>query len=187
MSVSFSESDIGKVKVGQAATVSVSALDGVKLAARVTNVGLVGSTSNSVVSYPVDLTLTQTASGVRSGMSAEASIVVEQATGVLSVPTQALSGRSLTVVSTDGTTTTTRVTVGITGDSTTQIVSGVSEGDTVQLPTLTTTSSSSGSSASRAGNASAANALGGMGGAGGMGGGPPSSGGGMPGGGVPGP
>ncbi|MFT4036452.1 MAG: biotin/lipoyl-binding protein, partial [Patulibacter sp.] len=184
MSVSFSESDIGKVKVGQAATVTVSALDGVKLAARVTTVGMTGSTSNSVVSYPVTLTLTQTSSGVLAGMSAEAEIVVEQATGVLTVPTQALSGSTLTVVDKDGNATSTRVTTGITGDSTTQIVSGVSAGDTVKLPTLTTSSSSGSSNSSSNGNSSSSGTLGGSSGGGGFGGGggggsggPPSGGG----------
>jgi HlyD family secretion protein len=187
MSVSFSESDIGKVKVGQAATVSVSALDGVKLAARVTKVGLTGSTSNSVVSYPVELTLSQNASGVRAGMSAEAEIVVEQATGVLTVPTQALSGRTLTVVDDDGGTTSATVTVGITGDSTTQIVSGVSVGDTIKLPTLATSSASSSASGQSGTESRQSGQSGALSGFGGASGGPPS-GGGMPsGGGFPGP
>ncbi|MBO9531377.1 MAG: biotin/lipoyl-binding protein [Solirubrobacteraceae bacterium] len=177
MSVSFSESDIGKVKVGQAATVSVSALDGVKLAARVAKVGLTGSTSNSVVSYPVELTLTQNAAGVRSGMSAEAEIVVEQATGVLSVPTQALTGRSLTVVDDDGNTSTKSVTTGITGDSTTQIVSGVAAGDKVQLPSLRTGGGSGSTTAAAGGSSRVGTGAGGGGGlGGGLGGGFPAGG-----------
>ena len=192
MSVSFSESDIGKVKVGQAATVTVSALDDTKLAARVSKVGLVGSTSSSVVSYPVELTLTQSADGVLAGMSAEASIVVEQATGVLTVPTQALTGRTLTVVTDDGSTTTKQVTVGIEGDSSTQIVSGVRAGDKVKLPTLTASSGGSGSGSSGSGTgggtsgASGSRRGSGSFGAGNLSGGPPS-GGGMPSGGFAGP
>jgi multidrug efflux pump subunit AcrA (membrane-fusion protein) len=178
MSTSFSESDIGKIKVGQAATVTVTALDGEKLAARVTKVGLTGTTSNSVVSYPVELVLTQTAKGVRSGMSASADIVVEQASGALSVPTQALSGsgsnRTLTVIDGEAKTTKT-VTTGVTGDSTTQILTGVTAGAVVALPTLTavsTDSSSSSSSGTLGGTGAATRGAGG--GAGGFTGGPPS-------------
>ncbi|MEN0014962.1 MAG: hypothetical protein AAGC46_16450 [Solirubrobacteraceae bacterium] len=186
MSVSFSESDIGKVKVGQAATVTVAAADNAKLAARVTKIGLVASTSNSVVSYPVELSITQKAAGVLAGMSATAEIVVEQATGVLSVPTQALSGTSVTVVA-NGERTTKQVTTGIVGTSTTQIVSGLSAGDVVALPTLSaasSTSTSSSTSSTRRGTGTGTGGFGAAAGAaaGGLGG---ASGGGFPGGGAP--
>jgi multidrug efflux pump subunit AcrA (membrane-fusion protein) len=181
MSVSFSESDIGKVKVGQAATVTVSAADDAKLAARVTKVGLVATTSNSVVSYPVELTVTQKSAGVLAGMSATAEIVVEQATGVITVPTQALSGRSVTVVK-DGEKTTRSVTTGIAGDSTTQIVSGLTAGEVIALPTLSTTSSTAASTSTTSRRSGATGLAGGT--AGGFGGG---TGGGFPGGGTGGP
>ena len=63
--VSLSESDIGKVKVGQAATVTVNAASGEEFAAHVTHIGVLsssssGGSSSSAVSYPVTLTLDQT-------------------------------------------------------------------------------------------------------------------------------
>ena len=51
MTVAFSESDVSKVKVGQAATVTPDALTGVELGAHVTAISPVGTTSSSVVSY----------------------------------------------------------------------------------------------------------------------------------------
>ena len=63
-------------------------------------------------------------------MSATADIVTSQVTG-LAVPSQALSGSTVTVQAADGTQTTQRVQTGVVGDSTTQIVSGLKVGDKV--------------------------------------------------------
>ena len=47
MQVSLSESDIGSVKVGQPATVTVNAASGEEFAARVTDIGVLSSSSGS--------------------------------------------------------------------------------------------------------------------------------------------
>jgi multidrug efflux pump subunit AcrA (membrane-fusion protein) len=70
MTVAFSESDISSVHVGQPATVTLDALAGVELAAHVSSISLVGSTSSSVVSYDATLTLDQNDNRVKPGMSA---------------------------------------------------------------------------------------------------------------------
>ncbi len=98
MTVSLSESDIGKVKKDQAATVIVDAT-GDQLAARVQRVSLLptsssdsasgSSSSSSAVAYSVTLRLTQSARSLRPGMTASADIVTSEATG-LTVPTAAL-------------------------------------------------------------------------------------------------
>jgi multidrug efflux pump subunit AcrA (membrane-fusion protein) len=134
MQVSLSESDIGSVKVGQPATVTVNAASGEQFAARVTDIGVLSSSSgsgaSSAVSYPVTLTLDQTGKALKAGMSATADIVTSQVTG-LAVPSQALSGSTVTVEADDGTQTTQRVQTGVVGDATTQIVSGLKAGDEV--------------------------------------------------------
>ena len=81
MTVAFSESDISKVHVGQPATVTLDALAGVELAAHVSSISLVGTTSSSVVSYDATLTLDQNDSRVKPGMSASASVITGQARG----------------------------------------------------------------------------------------------------------
>jgi macrolide-specific efflux system membrane fusion protein len=194
MSVSLSESDVGKVKAGQMATVTVSAT-GEKLAARVTQVGVLASSSSSssqsttssssstAVSYPVTLRLTQTGTGLKPGMTASADIVTGQSTG-LTVPTQALHGSTVTVVA-NGVSTTRRVQTGVAGDSTTEIVSGLKAGDKV-LVTSTSAAAGAGASAS-ASQTGQSPALGGQrpGGFGGAaGGGVPSGAGGFGGGGA---
>jgi HlyD family secretion protein len=142
MEVSFSESDIGKVKVGQAATVAVSSMEGTELAGRVTKVDVLPSegSSSGVVEYPATITLTQSAKGVRAGMSASAEVVVEQASNTLAVSSEAITfgpgGSSVTVLE-DGKEVEHSVTTGLKGDETTQILSGVVAGETVVLPEIT--------------------------------------------------
>ena len=135
MEVSLSESDIGSVKVGQPATVTVNAASGEQFAARVTDIGVLSSSSSSgssssAVSYPVTLSLDQTAKRLKAGMSATADIVTSEVTG-LAVPSQALNGSTVTVQAADGTQTTRRVQTGVVGDATTQVVSGLKVGDKV--------------------------------------------------------
>lgn len=142
MEVSFSESDIGKVRVGQPATVSVSPMEGTELAGRVTKVDVLPSegSSGGVVEYPATITLTQSAKGVRAGMSASAEVVVEQASNAASVTSEAITsgpgGGSVTVLE-DGKEVERSVTTGLKGDETTQILSGVAAGKTVVLPEIT--------------------------------------------------
>jgi multidrug efflux pump subunit AcrA (membrane-fusion protein) len=141
MDVSLSESDIGSVKLGQAATVTVNAASGQQYAAHVTAIGVLPSSSgsSSAVSYPVTLLLDQSSSSLKAGMSATADIVTAETSGI-TIPTQALTGSTVTVDQ-NGKRTSRTVTTGLTGDSTTQIVSGLSAGDQVVVRSAVVTPS----------------------------------------------
>jgi membrane fusion protein, macrolide-specific efflux system len=180
MTVAFSESDISKIKVGQPATVTLDALTGVELAAHVSSISTLGTTSSGVVSYDATLTLDQNDSRVKPGMSASASVITGQRTGV-TLPNSAIAGSgSLSTVNVlrNGKQVATSVVVGLKGDSRTQIVSGLSPGAqvvvTTTLPALgssaTSGSSSSGTLGSRLGGGGFGGGGGGFGG-GGFGGG----------------
>jgi multidrug efflux pump subunit AcrA (membrane-fusion protein) len=154
MTVSFSESDVSKVKVGQPATVTLNALSGVELGAHVTAISTVGTTSSSVVSYSATLTLDQKDSRVKPAMSASASVIVGQAQGV-TVPNAAITGGgslATVTVQSNGKKTQKQVVVGVKGNSRTQIVSGLSAGDqlvvTTTLPPLSSPGSTSAGSSS---------------------------------------
>jgi len=154
MTVALSESDIGQVKLGQSANVTLDALTGVELGARVSAISTVGTDSNGVVSYDVTLTLDQTDSQVKPGMSASASIVVGQAQGV-NVPNAAVTGTGQVATVTltkNGKKSQQQVAVGLRGNSRTQILSGLSAGEQVSITTIlpaltssTSTTSSTGS------------------------------------------
>ncbi|MGE0066379.1 MAG: efflux RND transporter periplasmic adaptor subunit, partial [Solirubrobacterales bacterium] len=141
MEISFSESDIGKVKVGQPATISISSMEGTELAGRVTKVDVLPSegSSGGVVEYPATILLTQRAEGLRAGMSASAEVVVEQVSDAITVPNEAVtSGPSKTVtVAEDGKEVQKTVETGLVGDETTEVLSGLKAGETVVLPEAT--------------------------------------------------
>ncbi|HET6868800.1 MAG TPA: HlyD family efflux transporter periplasmic adaptor subunit [Solirubrobacteraceae bacterium] len=169
MTVAFSESDISKVHVGQPATVTLDALSGVELAAHVSSISLVGTTSSSVVSYDATLVLDQNDSRVKPGMSASASVITGQASGV-TLPNSAVTGTgSLATVNMlkSGKTVAQQVVVGLRGDSRTQIISGLSAGDqvvvTVTLPTLGSSSTTGGTGSGTLGRGLGGGGLGGGG------------------------
>lgn len=164
--VPMSESEIGEVKVGQPASVAIEALEGRKMAAEVSAISDLPTSNSGVVSYDVTFTLEQLTAGLRPGMSATAEVVVKQAEGV-NVPTSAVTGGQVTVIK-EGKQTRRSVVTGLAGNTTTIVVSGLSAGEQVALPTATSSSSSS-SLLSRLG--SRLGGAGGLGGTGGLGGG----------------
>ncbi len=137
--VALSESEIGQVHDGQIATVTVEALEGKKLAAHVSEVATLSTSTSGVVSYDVTFTLDQMEAGLKPGMSATAEVVVKQAEGV-SVPSSAISGGSVTVVR-GGKQVRQRVIAGLAGNTSTIILSGLQAGETVVLPAAMSTSS----------------------------------------------
>lgn len=156
VTANFSEADALKLKPGQPATVTLNAMAGKVLNAQVLSVSSLptgsGSSSGggnsgggSAVQYAATLTITSPTDDLRSGLSASIQVVVGEASGALSVPTAAVSGtganRSVTVVKGDGTAVRTPVTVGLEGDSTDQILSGLTEGEQVQLAAVSSTGS----------------------------------------------
>lgn len=144
MEVSFSESDIGKVRAGQTATVSVDSMEGVELAGKVTKVSVLPSEGSSgVVEYPATIQLAQSAKGVRAGMSASAEVVVEQVKDAVTVPSEAISslGSAKTVtVEEDGKEETKTIKTGLVGDENTEVISGLKAGEKLVLPETTVAS-----------------------------------------------
>jgi multidrug efflux pump subunit AcrA (membrane-fusion protein) len=166
MTVAFSESDISKIKVGEPANVTLEALSGVELAAHVSSISTLGTSSSGVVSYDATLMLDQHDSRVKPGMSASAAVITGQASGV-NLPNSAVTttgsvGRVDLLQ--NGKVVPTSVVVGLVGDSRTQIVSGLRAGAQVQV-TTTLPALGSGSSALSSGSSGT------LGGAGGLGGG----------------
>jgi multidrug efflux pump subunit AcrA (membrane-fusion protein) len=160
--VPLSESEVGNVKAGQIATVTVEALESSKLAAHVREVAILAASTSGAVSYDVTFQLDQMQEGLKPGMSATAEVVVKQAEGV-NVPTTAISGGAVTVVE-NGKQVRRRVVTGLKGNSSTIILSGLKAGEKVLLPVATSTSSSSARGGAGLGR------LGGLGGGGGLGG-----------------
>lgn len=138
----FTESDAGKLKQGQTATVTFDALPGVSATGKVTQIQPVASTSDNVVQYPVTITFTEVPGQVRLGQTATVEVVVGRADNVITVPSTAVStsgGQTTVTLLRNGRQTRTPVEVGVRGTTLTEITSGVSEGDQIVPPATTTT------------------------------------------------
>jgi macrolide-specific efflux system membrane fusion protein len=152
VSADFSESDALKLKSGQAATVTLNADTSQVLNAKVMSISSLpvsssgsGSGSSSAVQYAALLTISGDTSNLRTGLSASVQVVTGEASGALYLPTSAINGTgsnaSVNVVQADGTTKRTPVTLGVQGDTDDQILSGVTDGQKVQITVVSTSGS----------------------------------------------
>ena len=162
--VPLSESEIGEVKPSQIATITIEALNGRKVAAHVREVAILSTSNSGVVSYDVTFQLDQLESGLKPGMSATAEVVVKQAEGI-NVPTSAISAGTVTVVR-GGKHVRQTVVTGLAGNSSTIVLSGLKAGETIVLPSPSTSSTATSSLLGRR-----AGGVGGLGGGGFAGGG----------------
>ncbi|MYS83702.1 efflux RND transporter periplasmic adaptor subunit [Embleya scabrispora] len=163
--VSFPEADAAKVKAGQPATVTLNVNSAIRLNAKVVSVNPLpdsGSTSGSV-KYGATIALEGDVSALRTGQTANISVVVAEADNALQVPSAAVSGTGATAsvrVLVDGVEQRRTVTAGVVGDQTTQIVSGLAEGDEIVIGTVATTGGS-GSTSGRSGQSTRGGTAGG--------------------------
>jgi macrolide-specific efflux system membrane fusion protein len=176
VTASFSESDAAKIQLGQPGTITVSALPGKQLAAHVVAIDTTGTSASGVVQYTVTLTLDRTVSGLKPGMSANATVTTAERDNVLNVPNAAVTGSGSTAsvkVLTSGVQSTVNVVAGLKGDSSTEIVSGLTAGQQVVTSSgvVATAATGAAAGATRPGGATGlpGGAAGGFGGGGGGG------------------
>lgn len=183
--VTLNEIDAAKVAVGDPATLTFDALPDLSVAGQVIEVDPVGTVTQGVVNYDVDVSLATPNDQIKPGMSVTVNIVTQADQNVIAVPNAAIqgSGASAYVLepatplsSTDvsasaeggillpGGTKEVPVTTGLANDTMTEIDSGISVGDQIITQTIKT-SASTASTAS--GGTSALRALTGGAGAGG--------------------
>jgi RND family efflux transporter MFP subunit len=151
VSASVDEIDVSQVQQGQEAAISLDALSDVELSGKVSSISAFANSQSGVVSYSVTIMVTNIPSGVqlREGMSATATVTNQLATDVLLVPTRAISGTSsnpVVTVMVNGEPEVRAVKLGASDDTSTEIVSGLKEGDVVVVTSTSSTSSSSSSS-----------------------------------------
>lgn len=137
VSVNVDELDILSMVVGNEAEIRLDAIDGEVFTGTITAVGRQSSSGNGVAQYPIEITFNQTDSMLE-GMNASVSIVLEKSENTLVVPAAAVinrGNRSFVYTSVEeGTDTLTgevEVTTGLSDDNQVEILSGLSEGDTV--------------------------------------------------------
>lgn len=154
--VPIDETDISKIKIGQKANITTDDLQGQTFEGTVTEISSVPTIQNNVASYDVTVSLPYT-DKLKLGQSMNVSIVVAQKENTLLLPIEAVqtNGNNKYVILYDESNSNSngkniknikQVTTGIYNDKYIEILSGLSEGDKVVVPTATSTSSTNSSS-----------------------------------------
>jgi HlyD family secretion protein len=135
--VPFEETDAALVQPNQKATVTFDALPGLTRDGTVTSIAPTGTQIQDVNNYYATIVLNNVDPRLRAGMTTEARVVVGGVNNTLVVPTAAIQrgGNSgiVQVLQPDGTTRQVQVQLGMIGDTTTQIVDGLTEGQQVVI------------------------------------------------------
>lgn len=125
------ETDIVSVQVGQPTNLTFDALPGSDISGTVTRVAVTPTRIGQLVTYTVRVTLDRTDEPIRAGMSATATIVVNELTDVLVLPNRFIridretQQAFVTVRHDDGTFEEIPVTLGLRNETRTQIVNGL--------------------------------------------------------------
>lgn len=126
------EAQIGAVVVGQAVHIRVDAFPDTVFAGRVERVSPLGTNASNVVTFDVEIVVTDERAGqLRSGMSADVEIVTNQLTDVLLIPLTAVRshGDEHTVILANGEPH--NIETGNTDGTSVVVVNGLSEGDVI--------------------------------------------------------
>ncbi len=141
--ITLNETDVAKVAIGQKATMTFDALDGVTEAGTVIQVDLVGTLTQNVVSYGMQILFDSDNASIKPGMSVSASVITNVKQDVLIVPSTAVKtqndGSSYVQILNNGVPENHVVTVGISNDSATEVSGDIAEGDAVITQTVTST------------------------------------------------
>ena len=171
--VQIAETDRPKVKAGQKAELTFSAVPDLTITGKVAEIDAVGTASSGVVTYNVTLTFDVQDKRLTPGMSVAASIVTGVYSGALLVPNAAVktdsSGGAYVQVlaTTGGTPENVTVTTGAAGESQTIVTEGLKVDQNVVVQTVSAGSASSSSARSGMSVLGGAAARGGGGGFGG--------------------
>lgn len=148
--IPLNEVDVVKVQEGQKATLTFDALPDITITGKVVQVAGVGVTTQGVVNYNVEIAFDAGDDRIKPGMSASAAIITDAKQDALLVPNSAVKtqgGASYVQVvnssSSESAPENVEVEVGISNDSMTEILSGLSDGETVVTQTITGSASAS--------------------------------------------
>jgi HlyD family secretion protein len=158
--ISLNEIDVAKMSIGQKTTLTFDAVEGLNITGEVGEIDAIGTVTQGVVTYTVKIVFDTQDERIKPGMSVSAAIITTMRQDVLSVPNNAIkTNNDISYVeilsdagsSTDGvqgviSSTPPRqqvVEIGVSNDISTEILSGLAEGDQIIIRTITTTTTSS--------------------------------------------
>ena len=156
--VSLNEIDVAKISLGEKATLTFNAIPNLTIAGQVVEIDSTGTVSQGVVNYNVQISFDTTSNeGVKPGMSVNAAIITAVAQNVLEVPSSAIKTQGgvsyvqmfntalpAPAAGVQGSVSPTPprnqpVVTGVTDGTSTEITSGLKEGDEIVTKTITST------------------------------------------------
>ncbi|OGM11662.1 hypothetical protein A2W13_03920 [Candidatus Woesebacteria bacterium RBG_16_36_11] len=146
-SFNISEVDVSKVTQGQKTTIILDSISDKTFTGKVVSVDKMGVTSNGVTNYPVIIQFDTESTDILPNMAATANIILESKSGVLIVPSSAVTsanghGQSTVKVIRMGNQESVSVETGLFSTTHVEIISGLSEGDTIVTGTINTSTAS---------------------------------------------
>lgn len=158
--VSLNEVDVAKIEIGNKVVLTFDAIEDLTITGEVAEIDSIGSTSSGVVSYDVLAVFDTQDDRVLSGMSVSATITTAMRQDVLVISSTAIKsqadfsyievidGADSSDISLQGITSTilprqVTVEVGLSNDTETEIISGLSEGDLIIIRTISGLATSS--------------------------------------------
>jgi macrolide-specific efflux system membrane fusion protein len=138
---------VGQIKTGDQVVITTNGAAG-PVRGTVASIGLIASVSSGVATFPVVIDVTGTPSGLYAGASATVSIIYNQLTNVLAVPTAAVGfsgGKTVVYTIAGGHQVAKDVTTGLVSGGLTQITSGLTAGERVVVEIVAIVSGGSGS------------------------------------------
>jgi len=131
------ELDIAMVELNQEVNILLDALPDEEVKGRVASISPIGTIRTGVVSYDTTITLENPAEELRDGMTAAAEVIIERRDDVLLIPNRAIRGTLenptvLVVVDEQGEER--EIALGLTDGINTEVLSGLEEGEKVELP-----------------------------------------------------
>jgi HlyD family secretion protein len=136
--VPFGESDATQISPAQKVNITLDAVPDLTPTGTVLSVAPTGTAISGVISYYVTITVDGADPRLKGGLTAHAAVITNETDNVLTVPNAAVrkdAGKStVTVLGADGAQQSVPFTPGIVGDKSTQVVSGLQEGQQVVLP-----------------------------------------------------
>jgi membrane fusion protein, macrolide-specific efflux system len=137
VNASVDANSVGLIKTGNQTQLAVTGARET-VYGTISSIGLVSSSSSGTASYPVVIDVTGSPSGMHDGADVTATLIYRQVSNVVVVPTLALHRTSSGVAYVEqvehGKTVHATVRVGISSGGRTQIVSGLSVGDSIVVP-----------------------------------------------------
>jgi RND family efflux transporter MFP subunit len=140
--VTVDETDVARVAVGKPATITFDALPGRPFRGSVIAVSPSGTLSQGVVTYPVSISIDTRTQSLPGGLTASATITIDEKNNVLVVPLRAVrrQGRDqvVEVVGEDGKASPRTVKTGVQNEQLVEITDGLREGEQILVQGTTT-------------------------------------------------